>query len=56
MTSNKIQENLEELWDSHSIYIDDNLFSLQQVADQSVLTRSQFDKLVTDLITLIDKH
>lgn len=40
----------EELWDEHSEYIDDNLFSLERVAGSSVLTEQNYKKLINDLL------
>ena len=44
------EETYEDLWDKYSEYIDTDLFSLQQVAGSSIITRESYSKLVEEVI------
>jgi len=44
-------ERAEELWDKYSQHIDDDLYSLQTVAGSFILTRSDYIKLITELLS-----
>lgn len=39
----------EELWDKYSEHIDDNIYSLEQVAGSVIMKRHEFDKLFAEL-------
>jgi tryptophanyl-tRNA synthetase len=47
----RIEAAAEELWDTHSVYMDDDLDSAQQFAGQSLLNERQFKKLISELAT-----
>lgn len=41
--------NVDELWDEHSQYVDDNLSSLEMIAGSIILTRGGFDEIIRKL-------
>jgi hypothetical protein len=50
--SQGLREKMEELWDKYSEHIDDDIDSLQTIAGSTVLTESNFKKLISELTSI----
>ena len=48
--SNRLQEQLEELWDKHAEYMGTDIDSLQDFAGRTIMTRRHFDNLIADAV------